>query len=125
MKTYLCGPISGKTDAECKDWRAYATERLGDVLDPMVRDYRSGSEGHEAEIVEGDKADIDSCDCLLVYFPHPSVGTAMEVIYAWERRKLVVIVDVSNKPLSPWMVYHSHAVFKSLEAATSYILGGA
>ena len=121
MKTYLCGPIAGKTDSECKDWRARATEVLVDVLDPMARDYRSGSDGKEAEIVEGDKRDIDACGALLVWFPHPSVGTAMEVLYAWERGKVVVVVDVSGKPISPWMVYHSTEIFKDLERALDYI----
>ena len=34
----------------------------------MRRDFRGGTEGHEAEIVSGDLADIDSCDAVLAAF---------------------------------------------------------
>lgn len=27
-KVYLCGPINGCTDSECKDWRAEALKRF-------------------------------------------------------------------------------------------------
>lgn len=124
MKTYLAGPINGCTDAEARDWRAYVAQRLiGDAYDPMVRDYR-GRElepGIAAEIVENDKADIDACDAVLVYYEKPSVGTSMEVLYAWQAGKHVVIVDVSGKPLSPWLVYHSHVVVSSLEKAIRHL----
>jgi nucleoside 2-deoxyribosyltransferase len=87
MKTYLAGPIFGKTDADCKNWRDYVKSRLPDCVDPMARDFR-GMEHDPATvkaIVEGDKADIDGCGAVLVKFDGPSVGTSMEVLYAWER----------------------------------------
>jgi nucleoside 2-deoxyribosyltransferase len=128
MKVYLCGPINGCNDNECKDWRAAATVQLTQAghraYDPMVRDYR-GRElepGIAAEIVENDKADIDACDAMLVYYPKPSVGTAMEVLYAWERKTRIVVIDESNAKLSPWLVYHSHAIFKTLDGAIRELL---
>jgi hypothetical protein len=123
MKTYLCGPINGRSDADCKDWRARATEVLGadNVLDPMRRDFRGKEAVNAAEIVEGDKADIASVDTLLVYFDKPSVGTSMEVVLAWQMRKHVVVVNASDKPLGPWLLYHAHAFYHSLEAALAYI----
>lgn len=115
MKIYLCGPINGRSDEECKGWRAVATQAFTacghEVIDPMARDYR-GRElepGIAREIVENDKADIDACDVLFVYFDKPSVGTSMEVLYAWERGRFVFLLDQSGKPLSPWFIYHSHA----------------
>lgn len=134
---YLAGPINGRSDVDCKNWRAYAAERLHcKTYDPMVRDYR-GREmepGIATEIVELDKQDIDRCQFLLVYFDKPSVGTAMEVLYAWERRKEIVVVDAQptelefetwkpkpRKPLSPWLVYHSTFQCDSLDAAIDLI----
>ena len=119
MKVYLCGPINGRSDDDCTGWREYAKARLPDTLDPMVRDYR-GRElepGIAAEIVENDKLDIESSDALLVYFDKPSVGTSMEVYMAhgWGRR--VVLVNKSDKPLSPWLIYHSDEIYDSLDAA--------
>ena len=48
----------------------------------MRRDFRGATEGHEAEIVDGDLADIDSCDAVLAAFTAPDEGTAMEAWYA-------------------------------------------
>ena len=57
-------------------------EHGGEPVDPMRRDFRGGTEGHEAEIVDGDLADIDSCDAVLAAFTAPDEGTSMEAWYA-------------------------------------------
>jgi nucleoside 2-deoxyribosyltransferase len=122
MKVYLCGPINGRTDAECMEWRTCAKELLGDIetLDPMRRDYR-GREvepGLAAEIVENDLDDIKQCGALLVMFDKPSVGTAMEVRFAAGELGIpVYVVNASGAGLSPWMIYHARAVFPDLLAA--------
>jgi nucleoside 2-deoxyribosyltransferase len=122
MRVYLAGPINGCTDKECRDWRETVKARLPDTLDPMRRDYR-GKE-HEAvdEIVELDKIDVTNSDVLLVNFDKPSVGTSMEILYAWERGKLIVVVHREGAVLSPWLVYHSHHRFTSFGAAAAYLL---
>lgn len=123
MRVYLCGPINGCSDDEAKGWReeakALLTDKIFQVYDPMVRDYR-GRElepGIAAEIVENDKKDIRDCDGLLVMYEKPSVGTSMEVFFAHQLGRWVFLVDRSGKPLSPWLSYHSHKVFPSLAAA--------
>lgn len=119
MKVYLCGPINGCTDEVCKDWRSMVKAALPDTLDPMDRDYR----GRELEpgvakvIVENDKADIDKCDALLVNYVKPSVGTSMEILYAWERKKLIVLLCGWKETLSPWLLYHSTFVVHTLKDA--------
>lgn len=118
MKVYLCGPILKCNDSECKDWRSNAKQFLPDTLDPMVRDYRDCFLNHIDEIVEEDKKDIDNCDALLVKFDKPSVGTSMEILYAWERKKLiVVVVEDKNLVISPWLIYHSSHIVDSFEYA--------
>jgi nucleoside 2-deoxyribosyltransferase len=117
---YLCGPINGRTDEDCRNWREAVTQQwMGAVLDPMRRDYR-GRElepGIAAEIVAGDIEDILASDALLVYFDKPSVGTAMEVFYAKQQGKQVVVIDASDKPLSPWLTYHSDAIVRTVAEA--------
>lgn len=117
MKIYLAGPINGCTDAEANDWRSAVKKLHGDVLDPMARDYRGKETEAVNAIVEGDKADIDACDGVLVWFERPSVGTSMEVLHAWERGKPVVVVNRSGKPASPWLTYHARAVVSSAPEA--------
>ena len=120
---YLCGPINGCTDEECKDWREEAKRRLPNTLDPMRRDYRGREEECTVEIVEGDKDDICQSTALLVNHPKPSVGTAMEILYAWELGKRVYVVAPSSASVSPWLRYHSTVIVHSFEEAYSLLEG--
>jgi nucleoside 2-deoxyribosyltransferase len=121
MKIYLAGPINGCTDEQANGWRSRVKALHADCLDPMSRDYRGKESDSVAEIVEGDKSDIDQCDAVLVYFERPSVGTSMEVLYAWERKKPVIVIDHSDKPISPWLKYHSNYICLSVFEAISLI----
>lgn len=113
---YLCGAINGCSDEECKDWRSLIKSKFN-CLDPMVRDYRGKEESNYKEIVELDKKDIDDSSILLVNYIKPSVGTSMEILYAFERNKLIFIVVPKGIPISPWLRYHSHNIFESFEGA--------
>lgn len=121
---YLCGPINGCTDDECKDWREYVKVRwAGPSLDPMRRDYRGIEDQAVKEIVELDKIDVMNSDVVLVNYDKPSVGTSMEILYAFERGKLVVVVAKDGTRISPWMRYHSHQICNSFESALGYVEG--
>lgn len=126
MKTiYLCGPINGRSDDDCTGWRE-AVKRLfpGNCVDPMARDYR-GRElepGIAAEIVAGDIEDIQTCDAILVFYDKPSVGASMEVFYAKHNLgKQVVVIDKSDKPLSPWLLHHSDVVVRTVNEALALL----
>lgn len=115
---YLAGPINGCTDAEANDWRSWVKANYdGPTLDPMRRDYRGREDEAVDEIVELDKKDIEDCGVFLANCPQPSYGTAMEIIYAWEARKPVVVVHPADKPVSPWVRYHADAVVHTLSDA--------
>jgi nucleoside 2-deoxyribosyltransferase len=119
VKLYLCGPINGRSDDDCRSWREQVKTLWPDCLDPMRRDYR-GRElepGIAAEIVAGDLEDINASDALIVYFDKPSVGTSMEVFYAHQQGKPVVVIDKSGAPLSPWLVHHATRVVGTVEEA--------
>jgi len=122
---YLCGPINGRSDDDCTIWREYVKSRLPDTLDPMRRDYRGKEDAAWREIVELDKIDVARCDVLLVYYDKPSVGTSMEIIWAWQGGKRIVLVDKSDKPLSPWLRYHAHHTTTSLDEACDIARGEA
>lgn len=125
MKVYLAGPIFGCGDAQCRDWRARASELLGaqNVLDPMIRDYRGREDepGVAEEIVEQDKADIRSANAMIVYFDHPSVGTAMEVLHAYNIGLGIVVVNVNGGRLSPWLTYHATTVVPTVDDAVCFL----
>lgn len=121
---YLSGPIADCTNDECVTWRERVKTELGLVykyLDPMVRDYRNvDTAGKEAEIVEADIKDINACDILLAYVPKISTGTIMEIFYAFNENKHVVVVCPLPAP-SPWLKYHTRKFFTNLEDAIKYL----
>lgn len=91
-------------------------ERGWDPVDPMRRDFRGATAGHEAEIVEGDLADIDSCDAVLAAFTAPDEGTAMEAWYA-HSKGIRVIAYTGGEPTHPWAVYVAESVHAALADA--------
>lgn len=127
MKVYLCGPINGCTDSEAKDWR----EALkGSVLaqwrtifiDPMKRDYRGREAESYREIVDLDKRDVRNADVVLVNYSKPSVGTSMEMFYAWTIGTPVILWCAPDAIISPWLRYHSTSIVNSLDQAVAKIL---
>lgn len=113
---YLCGPINGCTDAECVNWREHVkTLWSGRTLDPMRRDYRGKEAESFRDIVELDKVDVAQSDALIVNYDRPSVGTSMEILWAFERGKFIVVVTRPDAVISPWLRYHSHRIVHSFE----------
>jgi nucleoside 2-deoxyribosyltransferase len=113
-RVYLAGPPFAD------EYRARATElaRVAgwEPVDPMRRDFRGETEGHENEIVEGDLVDIDSCDAVLAAFTAPDEGTAMEAWYA-HSRGIRVVVYTGGDPPHPWTIYVAESVHVMLEDA--------
>jgi len=127
---YLAGPIDGCTHDEMWEWRIYAKKLLHPLqcFNPCKRMFNIPAAGRtEAakQIVTLDKAEIAASDALLVWYNQPAAGSkmtgsTMEIIYAFERGKLVVVVS-SEKTISPWIDYHSHVIFSDIEPAAKYI----
>ncbi|HLM34460.1 MAG TPA: nucleoside 2-deoxyribosyltransferase [Gaiellaceae bacterium] len=121
-RVYLAGP------PWAEEYRRRATElvraRGWEPVDPMRRDFRGNTRGFEHEIVEGDLADIGSCDAVLADFTRPDEGTAMEAWYAREAGKTVVAYT-GGTPAHPWTVYVADAVHADLEAAVGALGVGA
>jgi nucleoside 2-deoxyribosyltransferase len=84
----------------------------------MRRDFRGRTQGNEAQIVEGDLADIRECDAVLAAFTAPDEGTAMEAWYAHSLGK-PVLGYTGGSPAHPWAVYVSRGVFTRLEDAVA------
>ncbi len=123
MRVYLAGAINGCSDNEAKDWRSVAKDLMPyEMVDPMSRDYRGREmdDGIAKDIVESDKADILTCHAVLVHYDKPSVGTAMEVLFAWENDLPVVIFCKEGTILSPWMIYHADVIVNTWQEVQTY-----
>jgi nucleoside 2-deoxyribosyltransferase len=115
-RVYLAGPPFA--DEYRLRAAGLATARGWDPIDPMRRDFRGATAGHEAEIVEGDLADIDSCDAVLAAFTSPDEGTAMEAWYA-HSRGIPVVAYTGGTPAHPWTAYVAESVHASLDDAVA------
>jgi hypothetical protein len=105
-------------------WRARARHLLEaqfDIYDPMDRDFRGRESLKADEIVSTDLLAIAACDYVLVNASRPSWGTAMEVVRAWDSGKGIVAFSDAESP-SPWLMVHTHAILKSLEAAVVFVM---
>jgi nucleoside 2-deoxyribosyltransferase len=113
-RVYLAGPPYAE---EYRRRAAALLRQAGwEPVDPMRRDFRGRTQGREAEIVEGDLAEIASCDALLGAFTAPDEGTAMEAWHAHSLGRLVVAYT-GGTPAHPWTVYVADAVCADLEDA--------
>jgi nucleoside 2-deoxyribosyltransferase len=120
-RVYLAGP------PYANEYRRRAEALVGQIgwttVDPMRRDFRGRTQGNETEIVEGDLADIQSCDAVLAAFTSADEGTAMEAWYAHSLGKLVVAYT-GGTPTHPWTVYVADVICDELEQAVRALADG-
>jgi nucleoside 2-deoxyribosyltransferase len=114
VRVYLAGPPFAEEYRRRAS--ALAVAAGWEPVDPMRRDFRGRTQGHEDEIVRGDLADIDACDAVLASFTAADEGTAMEAWYAHDRGKRVVAYT-GGTPAHPWTVWVADAVEADLEDA--------
>ena len=145
MKVYLSGPIYTQNtpeDREATDgWRKEATQLLQGFFHPLA----ISSEAMEVidpcrkktiydpklftpnEIVLRDLKDVKDADIILVNFNlidnKLPIGTVMEIMYAWNLGKPVVIVSTDNRIINhPWLIAMSVRIFDDLKTACDYIV---
>ena len=113
-RVYLAGPPFAD------EYRRRAARLLREAglepVDPMRRDFRGNPAGHEAEIVDGDLADIRDCAAMLAAFTQADEGTAMEAWYA-HSRGIRVVAYTGGEPAHPWAVYVAESVHAALADA--------
>jgi nucleoside 2-deoxyribosyltransferase len=118
---YLAGPPYAEEYRRRAD--ALVRELGWEPVDPMRRDFRGRTQGNEAEIVEGDLAEIASCDALLAAFTSPDEGTAMEAWHAHSLGKHVVAYT-GGAPPHPWTVYVADVICDDLDRAVDALARG-
>ena len=121
-KPYLGGAINGCSDADAADWRNWLIHmHFPNAINPMVRDYRGQEQENYREIVDLDKRDIRRSEALIVRYMKPSVGTSMEILYAWDLGLPIVVICDPDTPVSPWLRYHSSAIVYNFSDAVAFI----
>jgi len=134
---YLAGPVAAYQDGGAA-WRDRIIDEFGDqfefrnpldkynvpVEDLTIVDGAGTTKDDVVsvtELVEADKALLEESDGVLVgYSAVQSVGTPMEVMWAYERDMPVAVWlrdDTGYDELSPWYRYHASAVANEVESA--------
>lgn len=147
---YLAGPVMSPDDGG-HGWRSHLEAEYGHInwLNPLAKydgnatdvvwgidpDTTTVSDGqefvHVDEIVETDKAMIDDADAVLVGWQRcPSVGTPMEILYAYQQGLPIVVwhdpdTAAAGAPdtgeLSPWLTYHATEVVGQAATAVATV----
>lgn len=127
IKVFLSGPIRGLPRAQSLGWRDKADKLLKQkcITIHALRGREDTETFPDSRIaIQRDKGDIAGSDIVLVNdtFSNASmIGTAMEVIYAYQLNKLVLVFGNAHSQ-DYWLNFHSHARFKDLEEACTFIL---
>lgn len=148
MKTvYLAGPITGLTYEGCTDWRDRVTAKLAVLgikglspmrakaylraigeIGPTDDDYPQGVFSAQRGVVTRDYYDCTTCDILLVNLlgaKAVSIGTMMEIAWAWMKRTPVVLVMEPKGNVHEHMFVREMAGFRveTIDEAVS-VIGG-
>jgi len=75
------------------------------------------------EIVEKDKLGIRKCDILVAYIKKFSAGTLMEIMYAHQYYRAILIINPGLTFKDDiWLSYHSNKMFNSIDDCSKYLL---
>lgn len=129
MKIYLAGAMTGLTKQERNDWRLQAKMLLKDykanVINPCdFYDFDIvDSTTTEREIMDFDLFQVRESDLILVDFRHPnSIGTAMELMLAFELRIPIIAFGNNLKAVHPWFIEVLTKHCPTLENAIDYLI---
>lgn len=119
---FLAGPIRGLSRDQSLGWRKMAVGLLGDIF--VVTHALRGREEKETLpdprlVVARDKSDIEKSAIILVndtFHSASMIGTAMEILYAFERGKIIIIFGNGHRE-DYWLNTHSHIRCDTLKDA--------
>ncbi len=123
---FLSGPIRGLSRADSLGWRNLAVELLSSKFNVLHalrgREEKEVFTDPRAAVIR-DLNDVYYCDVLLVndtYSEASMIGTAMEVFYAHQNNKPIIIFGNAHSK-DYWLNYHSHLRVDTLEEACKII----
>ena len=115
VKIYLAGGMSGVSFDEQIKWRKqvkdavlygcyeYAYKPLF-FLPPTYYNLEEQNHNTEREVIEFDLNRLRNSDLVIVNFNAPnSIGTAIELAIAYERRIPVIGINENNMEIHPWL----------------------
>jgi len=126
---YLSGPQSKVSDPSLPistDWKTYAASTFMksgiNVSNPIELDLSGfvSTTDDSGNAIKYSLNLIDKSDSLLANLSQVAESTTMEMFYAHNQGKRVVVVG--SEPFSPWVMFHSEARFQRLRDALDYLV---
>jgi nucleoside 2-deoxyribosyltransferase len=123
QKIYLAGPIFNTEEKESNDWKTFFKTKINRDLfipiDPIDEfDYKKNPNAEG--LVNSDKLSIQRSNIVVANCWKISVGTSMEILYAWER-SIPTFIIYREKNLHPWIRYHSTKVFYDVTECVEFL----
>jgi len=123
QKIYLAGPIFDTEKKESEEWKTFfkltINQSLFIPIDPIEEfDYKENPniEG----LINSDKLNIQKSSAVVANCWKTSVGTSMEILYAWER-SIPTFIIYREKNLHPWIKYHSTKIFYDVTECVNFL----
>ena len=116
-KIYLAGTYSV---TNYKDDIVKGYGHIFDFIDPFKEVDHSNSHDY---IVRSDLKYINLCEVFIAYIEYPTFGTSMEIKFASDLGKLVIVVTPEKKfHNDPWLYIHATKIYSSLYDCMNEIL---
>jgi len=81
--------------------------------------YQNPNFNFAKDIIESDLDLLDSCDIICALIPEGNyriIGTSMEIMYAWVKRKYVIVIcEDKKRPRHPWLWYCANEFYSNRE----------
>ena len=120
MKIMVCGSIGFGGIEDIRLIQQLLIDNGYDVVDQIskeemdysyIDDFRDKKELAE-EIINHDLKYIGQCDIIVVVLNRPSMGTAIEMLYAKKYSKTIILLAKDKVP-TPWPIFFSDYIVKS------------
>jgi len=134
IKIYLSGSMSNSTWEEQTKWRNqirgailhedYDYEKKPIFFDPTSYfNFEEKRHESELEIMKFDLNGVRKSDLIVVNFNNPSsLGTAMELMLAYELRIPILGLNKDGKELHPWLECCCDRIFDDMRSLVNYIV---
>lgn len=133
-RIYLSGGMSGLSLEEQTKWRDKIINaiKFGDYEyrknvsffnPPTFFNYEVQKQKTEKEVMEYELNELRHSDLVVVNFNSPkSIGTAMELMCAYENRIPIVGLNIDNSELHPWLSEQCIRICDNIRELVEYIV---
>lgn len=121
MKIIVCGPIAYGSIRRIRSLQKILEQEKFDVIDQFyskemdysdIKDFRDNKKLAE-KIVLNDLSFIEKSDLIIAICDQPSFGTAIEMYYAKQLGKMVIVLNEVEQP-SPWPIAFADIIVKDI-----------